>query len=355
CPVALNFAGWAIIIVYEDPTFNNSLVLIYDGFEHFSSSNPELNFTLQGLNVTEPTNNKIGFLAWEGDVSTSLNETLKINGVSLTNPPLNPANNLYNGTNSFTGSNQLYNMDLDYFDISTIINVGDTTLDVQFTSAQDFVMLNNIVVVLSNELPDATVAINNINGLDICGNRELTVSYTVSNIEGTDILPAGTPISFYADNLLLTTITTPGDIAIGGSATYTVVLNIPDSVSDIFNLIAVADDNGTGIGIQQEVDELNNTDITEVDLPNEITVTISDLEVCSDTTTGIFNLTNAFTSNPDWTVAFYTSLTNANNQTSAITDPTNYSSGSTTIWVRINNNTALCHYIEDFQLTVNLN
>src|SRR5690606_29373245 len=186
CPVALNFAGWAIIIVYEDPTFSNSLVLIYDGFEHFSSSNPELNFTLQGLNVTEPTNNKIGFLAWEGDVSTSLNETLKINGVSLTNPPLNPANNLYNGTNSFTGSNQLYNMDLDYFDISTIINVGDTTLDVQFTSAQDFVMLNNIVVVLSNELPDATVAINNINGLDICGNRELTVSYTVSNIEGTD-------------------------------------------------------------------------------------------------------------------------------------------------------------------------
>src|SRR5690606_1540755 len=67
CPVALNFVGWAIIIVYEDPTFNNSVVLIYDGFEHFSSSNPELNFTLQGLNVTVPTNNKIGILAWEGD------------------------------------------------------------------------------------------------------------------------------------------------------------------------------------------------------------------------------------------------------------------------------------------------
>ncbi|MFA7445264.1 MAG: hypothetical protein WCY89_04905, partial [Flavobacteriaceae bacterium] len=355
CPVGLNFGGWAIIVVYEDPAFNNSLVLIYDGFEQFSSSNPELNFTLQGLNVTEPTNNKIGFLAWEGDNVTVINENLKVNGVILTNPPLNPLNNMFNGTNSFTGSNTFYNMDLDYFDISDIINVGDTTLDVQFTSGQDFVLLNNIVVVLSNELPDATVTIDEIEGLDICGNRELTITYTVSNTEGTDILPAGTPISFYADSVLLDTVNTTTDIAIGGSATYTITLDIPVTVANNFELLIVADDDGTGEGIQQETDELNNTATLQIDLPNEMIVTISDLEVCSDTTTGVFNLTNAFTQNPDWTVSFYTSEQNAENQTSAIADPTNYSSGSATVWVRINDNTSLCYYITDFELTVNQN
>jgi hypothetical protein len=357
CFVGLNFGGWSIVVVYEDPTYNNSLVLIYDGFEQFGSSTvlvPELNFTLQGLNVTQPINNKLGFLVWEGDQASALNENLKVNGVQLTNA-LNPANNMFNGTNSFTGSSTFYNMDLDYFDISSIINVGDTTLDVQFTSSQDFVLLNNIVIVLSNELPDATVAINNIDGLDICGNRELTVSYTVSNIEGTEILPAGTPISFYAGNVLLTTTTTPANIAIGGSATYTVVLNIPASVPNNFDLIAVADDNGTGVGIQQEVDESNNTATSAIVLPLAMNVTLSDLEACSDTNTGIFNLTNAFTSNPDWTVTFYTSLANANNQTNAIATPTNYSSASATVWVRINNNATLCYHIDSFDLTVNQN
>ena len=356
CPIGLNFAGWSIVVVYEDPTFSNSLVLVYDGFEQFGISSvlvSELNFTLQGLNVTEPINNKIGFLVWEGDVATSVNENLKVNGVTLTNPPLNPANNMFNGTNSFTGSNTFYNMDLDYFDISDVINVGDTSLDVQFTSSQDFVLLHHIVLVLSNELPDATVAINNIDGLDICGNRELTVNYTVSNIDGTEILPAGTPISFYADNTLLATVNTTADIAVGGSASYTVVLNIPAGIPDNFELMAVADDDGTGTGIQQEVDESNNTAITQIQLSPALSVDISDLDMCSDTNTAVFNLTTAFTSNPDWTVTFYTSEANANNQTSAIATPAAYSSGNATIWVRIDNNNApQCYQIESFDITV---
>src|SRR5690606_11279252 len=117
----------------------------------------DLEIELTGLNVIDPLGAKIGFLAWEGDLGIANNETLEVNGNILGNPPLNPANNAFNGTNSFTGSNTLYNMDLDYYVIEDYVNVGDTTLDVTMTSHQDGVIVQNIVVSLSSELPDATI------------------------------------------------------------------------------------------------------------------------------------------------------------------------------------------------------
>jgi hypothetical protein len=37
---------------------------------------------------------------------------------------LNPVDNAFNGTNSFTGSTSLYNMDLDVYTIQNNINIG---------------------------------------------------------------------------------------------------------------------------------------------------------------------------------------------------------------------------------------
>src|SRR5690606_12487401 len=120
-------------------------------------SNKELMIDTQG--------GKIGFLAWEGDAGTGIGEELLVNGNVLSNPPLNPSNNVFNGTNSFTGDSDLYNMDLDYYDISAYVSPGDTILDVMLTSSQDVVFVNNIVVVLSSELPDASITVNpNVQG-----------------------------------------------------------------------------------------------------------------------------------------------------------------------------------------------
>jgi hypothetical protein len=86
-------------------------------------------------------------------------KTLRVNGNPLSNPPLNPVNNAFNGTNSFTGSNTLYNMDLDVYNIQNNIKIGDTSAKIQLTSGQDFVMINSIVTKLNSQLPDATIAI----------------------------------------------------------------------------------------------------------------------------------------------------------------------------------------------------
>ena len=133
-----NFAGWALIVVYRNPALPLNQLNIYDGMQVVSSLQNFLDVPLNALNVIDNVDAKIGFLTWEGDSGIANNETLRINGNIIGNPPLNPANNAFNGTNSVTNSNQLYNMDLDIYNIQNNINVGDTQALIQLTSFQDY-------------------------------------------------------------------------------------------------------------------------------------------------------------------------------------------------------------------------
>jgi hypothetical protein len=47
----------------------------------------EINITLNSLNVIDNEDARIGFVAWEGDQFISVNETLRVNGNPLSNPP----------------------------------------------------------------------------------------------------------------------------------------------------------------------------------------------------------------------------------------------------------------------------
>src|SRR5690606_23696717 len=230
-------------------------VNVYDGFRKVDTAEPVVNITLTNLNVLHVVGNKIGFLAWEGDSNIAVQETVRINGEILSNPPLNPATNVFNGTNSFTGSNTLYNMDIDYFDINDYTNIGDNTLTVQLQTGQDVVLINNMVVVLNTQVPDATIMMNAEFGS--CDDRDIAVDYTVSNLISTDILPAGTPIAFYGDGVLVGSSATVNDIAIGGSESGSIVLSIPDTVPNIFTLTARVDDDGAGNSTVIEFSEEN--------------------------------------------------------------------------------------------------
>jgi hypothetical protein len=99
-----------IIVVYKNSKIPLNQLTIYDGFTVCQTS-----IILNSLNVIDE-DARIGFVAWEGDQFISVNETLRVNGNPLSNPPLNPVNNAFNGTNSLS-SNTLYNMDLDVYNI----------------------------------------------------------------------------------------------------------------------------------------------------------------------------------------------------------------------------------------------
>ena len=256
-----NFGGWAIIVVYQNDALPLNQLNIYDGMQAVPS---RIDISLNSLNVIDNFDAKIGFLAWEGDVGIANNESLTINGNVLSNPPLNPSNNAFNSTNSVTGSNTLYNMDLDIYNIQNNINVGDTTADISLTSNQDYVMINAIVTKLNSQLPDATIVLNNYS--TECNTGVIEVDYTVYNVNSTEFLPANTPITFYVQNTVLGTFFTQNDIPIGGNESGSVLLNIPSALSTNFTLLAVVDDSGNGTGIVTELVETNNTFEALIDL-----------------------------------------------------------------------------------------
>lgn len=259
CDFGGNFGGWAIVIVYKNAILPLNQLNVYDGMQ---SVPREINITLNSLNVIDTNDAKIGFVAWEGDKNIAINESLLINGNLIDNPPLNPGNNAFNGTNSFLGTSDLFNMDLDVYNIRNNINIGDTNATIKLTSNQDFVMINAIVTKLNSQLPDATVKIKNIN--KTCNSKKFIVDYTVSNLNSTNPLIAGIPIAIYVNNILLQKTKSSAIIPIDGIENASISLIIPENFPFDYELKFVVDDVGTGLGNTIEIDENNNLDLLQI-------------------------------------------------------------------------------------------
>jgi len=323
---------------------------IYDGMEGIPN---EITIILDNLNVIDNIDSKIGFIAWEGDSSWDINETLRINNTIIGNPPLNPFNNAFNSTNSVTGSNQLYNMDLDIYPVQDNIQIGDLTAEIKLTSGQDFVLINTIITKFNSQLPDATIAINSVESS--CDSREILVNFTVSNSDCTAVLPANTPISFYIGSTLLGTTFTQNEIPIDGTEDGMITLVVPISFGLNFTLEAVVDDNGTGSGIVIELNELNNSSTFDVELSNEPDYNLlANLLRCNlGLTRGIFDFSSyeeLVKTNPVHEVSFHESLEDANQNLNPIFNTSNYEAVTTPkeIFVRINDGE--CFAITEFIL-----
>ncbi len=351
CPTGTNFGGWAITIIYEDSSLPLNQLNVYDGLQSVPSF---LSITLNNLNVLDNEDAKIGFLAWEGDRSLAVNEQLTINGNVISNFPLNPANNAFNGTNSFTGATDLYNMDIDVYNIQDNINIGDTSATIALTSGQDFVMINNIITVLNSQLPDATITIDD--SIVNCGDNSIELFYTINNFNSTDVLPANTPIAFYLDGLLIGQSQTLNDIAIGDSESNSATVIVPENADQSLTIIAVVDDDGTKTGVITETNEDNNITFTDIELLviPDITV-LPNLIGCNEGfEKSIYNLFDAIeTLNyNEEDISFYLSLEDLETQSNEILIPSSYNNSINpeTIYVRLAS--PPCYEIFQFDLTI---
>ena len=358
CNNGTNFAGWAIVIVYRNDSLPLNQINIYHGLEALSTAvidvQDQLIINLGNLNVLDNSGAKLGFVAWEGDATISNQESLLINGNIINNPPLNPGNNAFNGTNSIRESNTLYNMDLDIYDIQNYINIGNSPVEVKMTTAQDFVLINTIVSKLNSQLPDATVSIDSVEKQ--CDSKTIVVNYTVSNLNSTNPLPAATPISIYIDGQLFQTITTSVEIPIGGSIPGQITLVLPVTVTLDFEIKFMVDDIGDGTGIVAELEENNNTSVLNDSLWFSPTFNfLENLLVCNEGfTRGTFDFSSyedLVKTNPQDNVRFYETLENATLDVNPILNTTNYQAMQTPkeIFVRIFNQN--CFNITSFLLT----
>lgn len=354
CVNRTNFGGWAILIVYKNNALPLNQLNVYDGLQAVSSAQNSLSLTLNDLNVVDNTGAKLGFIAWEGDATLANQETFKFNGFNLTND-INPLGNAFNSTNSFTGSTTLYNMDIDVYDIESFIEIGNPTATIQLVSLQDFVMITTVVSKLSNQLPDATVVFET--PTIECNSREISVNYTVYNVNSTDVLPAGIPVSIFANETYISTFFTENNIAIGASESGTIEISIPNLIPADFELKFIVDQGENGMGIQKELNENNNSFAQNISLYFfPITVGLDDLESCNlGLIRGFFDLSvyeNVVKNDPTDEVLFYANLTDARKEQNPISNITDYEATSTPqeIYIRVNNE--FCYSLFPFSLLI---
>ncbi|MEO8770090.1 MAG: T9SS type A sorting domain-containing protein [Ferruginibacter sp.] len=153
------YAGWAIVVAYENPTQPYNSVRVYDGYAQVynAGATATLQVTLDGLNVP---NNPLAAneavmatMSWEGDANLYDSPTnpqgdyIKINNVALSNA-VNPITNFWNGSISRDGvyvstknpdyANQL-GIDIDEVNVGTGYNIlpNATSLSVEFGTEAD--------------------------------------------------------------------------------------------------------------------------------------------------------------------------------------------------------------------------
>lgn len=340
CSTGTNFGGWSVIVVYEDQSLPLNQVGIYDGLQAVSIENTSVTINLDNLNVIDNQGAKIGFLAWEGDEELAVEESLIINGDVISNPPLNPVDNAFNGTNSFTNSSALYNMDLDFYDIEDNIEPGDQSATIVLNSgdgvvSSDFVMVNNIVTVLNSQLPEPEPEIDNV--VTTCDSDSVYIDYTINNYNSTAPLQAGNPIQFFADNNLIGTTSTTGEIPIDGTESNQIAFALPPATPDNFQLQIRVNFLNNGDLAVNEINPENNTaeqqaSIDDLSLKNPL----QDLSQCDDASNdgkAIFDLNvNAALAQGEQTnteVAFFRSQEDAENQVEPITNPDSFENEET--------------------------
>lgn len=324
CNNGTNFAGWALVIVYSDPAITLNQLNVYDGLDYVPT---DISITLNNLNVIDNQNAAIGFVAWEGDRGLAVNESLKINNILIGNPPLNPNTNAFNGTNSFTGATDLYNMDLDVYPIQNTIQIGDTSAQIQLSSGQDFVMINTIVTKFNSQLPDATITIDR--ALMQCNSPNFRVNYSVYNSNCTNPLPAGVPIAIYLNGAFWQSTSTQAEIAINGSESGTLSFTLPDGITSPFELKFVVDDDGSGASQVIELNETNNSAQTTLNLETAAALPlVNALQACNEGfSQGTYSLVSTATQLQQAgtkTVIFYPSQSDWLSQSNAISNLANY-------------------------------
>ncbi|MFY8186882.1 MAG: gliding motility-associated C-terminal domain-containing protein [Flavobacterium sp.] len=332
--VRTNFAGWAIIVVYENQSFPINQLNVYDGLQGVPQN---LSIVLDNLNVIDNIGSQIGFLAWEGDSTLAITETLKLNGSVIGNPPLNPNNNAFNSTNSFTGQTNLFNMDLDVYPVQNYIDIGDTSALIELTSGQDFVMINAVVSKFNSQLPDATIVIDNFE--TDCGSREVILNYTVSNNTSSDVLPAGTLIHFIVNGVVVGQSLTTQDLEIDASESGTITLSIPLNLGNELDIVAQIDPNNAVIELEEDNNFFN---LTENLVLNPTLLTFETIEICGFCDTSFtFDLSTVIATleNNGLPYSFYLNENDAENEQNAITITNNFitENANTILYIRIEN------------------
>ncbi len=210
CDVAGVTAGWGLVVIYQGGAERLRAINIFDGLQFFRGSS--LTLTPDGFRIP-PTNidGRVAVITWEGDPGNSdpLNgfaERLGFNGTTL-DDGLAPAGSAptvqqFDGTVNTQGVVTSWGVDVDSYDVSTLLAPGQQSATTVYSAGGDLVLLTAQIVSATSE-PRVDLALSKtVNGPLIVGSN-VAYTLTASNLTGTaierednpitvtDVLPAG--------------------------------------------------------------------------------------------------------------------------------------------------------------------
>jgi uncharacterized repeat protein (TIGR01451 family) len=208
CGVAAVAAGWGLIVIYQGGSERLRAINVYDGLQFFRGSALTLN--PDGFRVP-PSNidGRIAVLTWEGDPGNSnplngFSESLTFNGTTIDDginvPGSDPTVQQFDGTINSQNVSTSYGVDVDIYDISSLVTTGQTSATTVYSAGGDLVMLTAQIVSVTTE-PEVDLAVVKSHSGSFTVGSTGTYTITVSNAVGrdredniitvTDTLPAG--------------------------------------------------------------------------------------------------------------------------------------------------------------------
>ncbi|MEM7084008.1 MAG: hypothetical protein AAF465_14865 [Pseudomonadota bacterium] len=235
CAVQAVLAGWSLVVVYENSVTERLRVInLFDGFQIFRGGS--ITLTPDNFVIPASPDGSHAIVTWEGDVENSapnsgFAEQLTFNGTALVDA-LNPTNNQFNSTINTIPSSTDYGVDVDRYDISSLLSPGDTSASTTYSSGGDLVILQLEVIAVANR-ETADLAIDKSHSADFIARQDESFTLSVQNngpndipgtITVTDTLPpeldfvsaTGTDWSCAAVSQIVT-CTHPGPLAINAS------------------------------------------------------------------------------------------------------------------------------------------
>jgi uncharacterized repeat protein (TIGR01451 family) len=146
--------GWSLIVVYEGLGERLRAINLYDGLDYFYGS--QVTLSPDGFRVpASDIDGRVAVFTLEGDPqnSTSSNgvsEALRFNGSALDDglepAGSNPEFQQFDGTVNTQGVDTSYGIDVDQYDVSSLLSTGQTSATTVYSAGADLVLLMAQVV-----------------------------------------------------------------------------------------------------------------------------------------------------------------------------------------------------------------
>lgn len=222
CASQAVLGGFSLLVVYSHRDEPERVLNLYEGFRFFQ--NGEISFTATNFRWPTPwwpvrEKARVGHITWEGDSTLSQGgESLIFEGRELTDD-MNPSGNQFNSKSNINRDSYSYGIDFDAYDTEVVQWIFyEPSVTTTYRTGQDLVLLNaEILVVPTLPVSDLSIAMTRGGSMAVGG--KATYTLVVSNngpyteagpVTVTDTLPAG--MSFVSASGVNWTCTNSGQV-----------------------------------------------------------------------------------------------------------------------------------------------